>query len=114
MIDLYIMGVIYFVLGIVHFTHPKFYKPMMPKFLPAHLPLIYWSGVAEIVLGLGVLFTNTRSFAIWGIIAMLALFLIVHVNMLFPKNRLGMPLWALILRLHIQLALMYWAFVNLP
>jgi len=87
---------------------------MMPKFLPAHLPLIYWSGVAEIVLGLGVLFISTRSFALWGIIAMLTVFLIVHVNMLFPKNRLGMPLWALILRLHIQFALMYWAFVNLP
>ena len=101
MIDLYIMGIIYFVLGIIHFTHPKFYKPMMPKFLPAHLPLIYMSGVAKIVLGLGIFFTSTRSLALWGIIAMLTVFLVVHVNMLIPKNRLKMPLWSLILRLHI-------------
>tara|TARA_B100000768_G_scaffold136342_1_gene127280 strand:+ start:188 stop:532 length:345 start_codon:yes stop_codon:yes gene_type:complete len=113
MIDLYIMGVIYFVLGIVHFTHPNFYKPMMPKFLPAHLPLIYWSGVTEIILGLGVLFPITRALSLWGIIFMLIVFLIVHVNMLFPKNRLGIPIWLIILRIPVQFILMYWAYVNL-
>ena len=108
------MGGIYFILGIVHFTHTGFYRPMMPKFLPAHDALIYWSGIAEIVLGLGVLFPVTRSIALWAIIAMLTVFLVVHVNMLLPGNRLGMSLWALGLRIPIQFALMYWAYANLP
>ena len=80
------MGGIYFILGIVHFTHTGFYRPLMPKFLPAHDALIYWSGIAEIALGLGVLFPVTRSIALWGIIAMLAVFLLVHVNMLLLET----------------------------
>ena len=88
MIQLYLMGVIYSILGVVHFTHTGFYRPFMPKFLPAHDLLIYLSGVAEILLGIGVLFPQTRILALWGLIAMLIVFLIVHVNMLFPSNGL--------------------------
>ena len=66
MIQLYCMGGIYFILGIVHFTHTGFYRPLMPKFLPAHDALIYWSGIAEIALGLGVLFPVTRSCELKG------------------------------------------------
>jgi uncharacterized membrane protein len=108
------MGGIYFILGIIHFTHTGFYRPLMPKFLPAHNALILWSGVAEIVLGLGIFFPNTRAISLIGIIAMLAVFLLVHVNMLFPENRLGVSLWLLWLRLIIQFVMMYWAYANLP
>ena len=86
----------------------------MPKFLPAHDLLIYLSGVAEILLGLGVLFPQTRSLALWGIIAILLVFLIVHINMLLPANSLGIPLWILWLRIPLQFLLIYWAYVNLP
>ena len=60
-IQLYLMGGIYFILGIIHFTHTGFYKPLMPKFLPAHNTLILWSGLAEIVLGLGIFFSKYKS-----------------------------------------------------
>ncbi|MDG1262994.1 MAG: hypothetical protein P8N57_00130 [Flavobacteriaceae bacterium] len=113
-IQLYLMGGIYFILGIIHFTHTGFYRPLMPKFLPAHNALILWSGAAEIVLGLGIFFPSTRAISLIGIIAMLAVFLLVHVNMLFPANRLGVSLWLLWLRLIIQFVLMYWAYANLP
>jgi uncharacterized membrane protein len=89
MIQLYLMGVIYTILGVVHFTHTGFYRPLMPKFLPVHDLLIYLSGIAEIVLGIGVLFPQTRSVALRGLIVMLIVFLIVHINMLFPSNQLG-------------------------
>ena len=114
MFQLYLMGIIYTVLGLVHFTHTGFYRPLMPKFLPAHDLLIYLSGVAEIFLGIGVFFPQTRSYALWGIIVMLALFLSVHINMLFPANQLGISSWILWLRLPIQFALMYWSYKNLP
>ena len=89
MIQLYLMGVIYTILGIVHFTHTGFYKPLMPKFLPANDLLIYLSGVAEIVLGIGILFPQTRSLALWGLIAMLIVFLICYfqeINLKFFLN----------------------------
>ena len=108
--SLYLMGIIYSVLGIVHFTHTGFYKPLMPKFLPAHNFLIYASGIAEIVLGIGVFFLKTKEYALWGIIAMLLVFLLVHINMLFPGNQLGVSLWILILRIPIQFVLIYWAY----
>ena len=114
MVQLCLMGVIYTILGVVHFTHTEFYRPLMPKFLPAHDLLIYLSGVAEIVLGIGVLFPQTRNVVLWGLIAMLIVFLIVHVNMLFPSNGLGISPWILWLRIPIQFILIYWAYLNLP
>lgn len=111
MYSLYIMGALYIVLGILHFTHNGFYRPLMPTFLPAHNFLIYLSGIAEVLLGLGVFFPKIRSLALWGIIAMLIVFLLlVHVNMLFPGNRLGVPLWILIMRIPLQFFLIYWAY----
>ena len=44
------------------------------------------------------------------VIAMLLVFLIVHINMLFPGNQLGVSLWILILRIPIQFVLIYWAY----
>lgn len=108
--SLYVMGIIYSVLGIVHFTHTGFYRPLMPKFLPAPTFLIYASGIAEIVLGIGVFFPTIKAYSLWGIIAMLVVFLLVHINMLFPGNRLGVSLWILILRIPIQFVLIYWAY----
>ena len=114
MFQIYLMGVIYTILGIVHFTNTRFYRPLMPKFLPAHDLLIYLSGGAEILLGIGILFPQTRVFSLWRLIAMLIVFLIVHVNMLFPSNGLGISPWILWLRIPIQFLLIYWAFINLP
>ena len=37
------MGILYAILGILHFTNTGFYRPFMPKFLPAHDLLIYLS-----------------------------------------------------------------------
>ena len=52
------MGIIYTILGIIHFTHTGFYRPLMPKFLPAHDLLIYLSGVAVLKVKIT---TPTRS-----------------------------------------------------
>jgi len=86
---------------------------MMPKFLPKHELLIYMSGLLEILLGLGVLFQSTRNSALISIILMLVVFLVVHINMLFPGNQLGIPTWILWLRIPIQFLLMYWTYINI-
>tara|TARA_B110000967_G_C18376395_1_gene313117 strand:- start:117 stop:407 length:291 start_codon:yes stop_codon:yes gene_type:complete len=75
------------------------------KILEAHDLLIYLSGVTEIFLGIRILFSQTRSVALWGVIAMLIVFLIVHVNMLSPSNQLGIFPWILWLRIPIQFIL---------
>lgn len=108
---LYLMGAIYIVAGIMHFIKPKVYLRIMPRYLPFHKPLVLLSGLAEIVLGFGLFFKTTKDLAIYGILAMLALFLLVHFYMLSnEKASAGFPKWLLLLRLPIQFALMYWAY----
>ena len=45
-LNVYLMGIIYIYLGILHFTNTDFYFPYMPDFLPYHWELIIASGVA--------------------------------------------------------------------
>ena len=112
-VNVYIMGIIYLYLGILHFTNTEFYYPYMPKFLPFHWELIIASGIAEIILGIGVLFERSRNYSLWGIILMLVAFLPVHINMLVPENSLGNSLSVLIFRIFIQFVLIYWAWKNI-
>jgi len=111
---LYVMGLLYVIAGINHFINPKIYLRIMPRYLPAHKTLVYLSGAVEILLGIGVCLTPTKTISIYGIIAMLVVFLLVHFYMLSSKKAgAGFPKWALILRLALQFALMYWAYFYL-
>ncbi|MDZ7688691.1 MAG: DoxX family protein [Halobacteriales archaeon] len=68
---LYVMSVLYVVAGVMHFVIPGFYVQIVPPFLPFPLALVYLSGTAEIVLGVGLLSERTRRLAAWGIVALL-------------------------------------------
>ena len=111
---LYLMGTIYIIGGILHFIKPKVYLRIMPRYLPFHKPLVLLSGLAEIMLGFGLFFKATKDLSIYGIIVMLAIFLLVHFYMLSSeKASAGFPKWLLLIRLPLQFALMYWAFIYL-
>jgi len=49
--------------GAMHFVIPRTYEAMVPDYLPAHRALVYASGVAEIVGGLGAINPGTRRAA---------------------------------------------------
>ena len=70
-ISYYVFGFLYCIAGILHFVMPEFYMQIMPPYLPFHLELVYLSGVAEIVLGIGLVFKVSRQWAACGIIALL-------------------------------------------
>lgn len=108
----YLMGVLYILAGMNHFRRPKMYERIVPPYIPAHSTMVLLSGVAEMVLGFMILNKNTQEEAAWGIIAILFAFIPVHIYMLQNKDAaLKLPKWLLILRLPIQLGLMYWAFL---
>lgn len=108
---LYLMACMYILAGIFHFIKPKIYMRIMPRFIPNHKAMVYWSGVAEIALGIGLCFAITKTLAIYGIIVMLIVFLSVHFYMLSNKKAgAGVPTWILVFRLPLQFGLMYWAF----
>ena len=67
----YLMGVMYIGAGVVHLIKPEYYLPIMPKYLPYHLELIYLSGVCEIICGLLIFFNQTQALGAWLTIALL-------------------------------------------
>jgi len=95
----------------MHFVRPKMYMRILPSYLPGHKFLVNLSGLVEITLGIALCFLANKDVAIYSIIALLTFFLPVHIHMLFDKRAaMGLPKWALILRIPLQFALMSWAF----
>lgn len=109
---LYLMAAAYIIAGIMHFVKPKMYMRILPGYLPGHKYLVNLTGFLEIVVGVALCFSQSKSLAIYTVIVMLVFFLPVHFHMLFGKNAsMGVPKWILVLRIPLQFALMYWAFM---
>ncbi len=110
-IDQYILGIIMVVAGIAHFKKPEIYLKIMPDYLPAHKTLVLLSGILEMILGLMLLNPDTQTIAAWSIIALMVIFLPVHIHMIRNKEAsLNLPKWFLWLRIPLQFGLMYWAY----
>lgn len=108
----YIMGLVYVLAGINHFRTPRLYLKIIPPYFSNPKLLNQLSGLAEILLGVCVCISQLSSIASIGIIILLiAVFpanLYMYQN---DKARLGMPKWLALLRLPIQLILIYWAYL---
>ena len=108
----YLIGVLFVLAGMNHFRKPKIYERIMPPYIPAHSSLVMLSGLAEMILGFMIMNKNTQEIAAWGIIIMLAAYFPVHIYMLQNERAaLKLPKWVLILRLPLQFALIYWAYL---
>ncbi|MBA3540989.1 MAG: DoxX family membrane protein [Deltaproteobacteria bacterium] len=99
--------------GVNHFIGTATYVAMMPAELPAPLALVYLSGVAEILGGLGLILPATRRLAAWGLIALFVAVFPANLNMALNDLPLGastIPRWALWARLPLQLVFIAWAY----
>jgi uncharacterized membrane protein len=98
--------------GINHFVNDHLFVRMMPGYLPWHLELVWWSGIAEIVLGLAVIPQRTRRIAGWGLLALLVAVFPANLEMaLHPDRWPELPELALWLRLPFQPLLLWWVWV---
>ena len=70
-LTIYMMSLLYIIVGIKHFTDPVFFLKIMPSYLAYHLELVYLSGFFEILFGVLLIFKVTRFYAAWGIILLL-------------------------------------------
>jgi len=109
-LSLVAQAALYVLSGINHFWHPAPYLQIMPDHYAHPASLVYASGAAEILGGIGLLVPATRRFAAAGIVLMLLVFLDVHQFMLlhpgwFPE----VPIWLLWARIPLQFALIAWA-----
>jgi uncharacterized membrane protein len=107
-----ILAIFFIVAGSLHFLVPQSYLKIMPPYLPAPLLLVRISGAAEVLGGLGLFVPSTRQAAAWGLVALLIAVLPVHIYMVIDHESFAsIPLWALWLRIPLQLPLIYWAWL---
>jgi uncharacterized membrane protein len=112
-----VMSLLYIGAGVTHFLNPKVFTEIVPPQLPQPLALVYLSGVAEIVLGIGVLFKRTRRLSAWGLIALLLAVFPANIYMAtntvlpdsVPDGSRGLARIALWARLPLQGVLVAWA-----
>ncbi|MES1224504.1 MAG: DoxX family protein [Bacteroidota bacterium] len=107
---LYAMALFYIGAGSYHFIRPKFYRRIMPPWLIWHMPLIYISGAFEIILGILLIPEATRNSAAWGLVILLILIFPANIQMMLNFKRKRSPyLWITVLRLPLQIVVIWWA-----
>jgi uncharacterized membrane protein len=65
------LTVMFVLVGISHFAKPEKLEAMIPPHWPYRHAMNYISGGAEIILGILLLFTATRTWAAYGLLALL-------------------------------------------
>ena len=65
------MSLLYVIVGIKHFTNTDFFVTIVPPIINCKEEVVLVSGLIEIILGILLLFNQTRKFAAWGIILLL-------------------------------------------
>ncbi|WP_020604480.1 DoxX family protein [Spirosoma spitsbergense] len=107
---LYLQAIVYIAAGLNHFVSPKTYLAIMPPYIPAHEQMVLLSGVAEVVLGVGLLFSSTRSLAAWGLVLLLIAVFPANVYMVTSNRFRRFPAWLRWARLPLQGVLIWWAY----
>ena len=108
---LFLQAAFYIFAGVSHFRNPKFFLKITPKWVPGPEKVNLIVGAIEVILGIGLLIPLTRSFAAIGIILLLiAVFPanIYHFQKALKKGKMVIPT---LIRLPVQLLLIYWAYV---
>lgn len=105
------MVLLYIAAGTNHLIHPEVYKQIMPDWVPLHDAMIFISGICEIIFALFLLPPLTRRIAAWCIIALLIAVFPANIQMMLNylhENKSG--LWLTVLRLPLQIVLVWWAY----
>lgn len=75
--------------------------------------MVFWSGVAEVLGGFGVLIPFTKTYAAWGLILLLVAVFPANIDMFLKAyQKQGWTLYTFItlLRLPLQFVLIYWVY----
>jgi uncharacterized membrane protein len=102
----------FFIGGIAHFVFTEAEMCIVPPYIPWPWAAVIVSGVFELLGAAGVLWRPTRRLAGLGLMALAVAVTPAHIYMLQQPQLFEIPVWALWLRLPIQiglLALIWWS-----
>ena len=85
----YLLGVVFIVLGALHFALPEVYTRIMPPFFPLPLFWVLLSGGLELLGGVGLLLRRFRRGAAYGLALLMVAFFPVHIYMLLYPAEVG-------------------------
>jgi uncharacterized membrane protein len=110
-VSLTLMILFYVFTGVNHFVHPEVFMKIMPSWLPYHHQLVFISGVCEVAFALLFIFPITRSIGVCCIILLLVAIFPANIQMLLNYlEENNKYLWIAILRLPLQIILIWWAY----
>ena len=108
------MSLLYVTVGVKHFTNTDFFVSIVPPIIDCKKEAVLISGFVEVLLGLLLLFKNTRKLAAWGIILLLIAVFPANIYLYisdFARNIIGISKDQALLRLPFQIPLLiiaYW------
>lgn len=107
----FILILILLVAGIMHFIKPQPFLKIMPDYVPYHKLMVFASGIVEILGAFLLLFKQTQIFGAYLCIALF--FAVFPANIEMAKDfyqSQNKYLWLAILRLPLQIILIWWAY----
>jgi uncharacterized membrane protein len=106
-------GPFYILAGLMHFIKPRWYRAIMPPYVPAHRELVAASGVAEMLGGMALLCPDVqvRRIGAWWTVATLVAVFPANVHMALNHRDYPVPggRMALLARLPFQAVFIAWA-----
>jgi uncharacterized membrane protein len=109
-VSLLLMASFYIFAGFSHFRIPKFFLSITPKWVPVPEKVNFLIGAFEIIMGIALLFSVSRSYAAWGIIILLIAVFPANVYHLQKSIEKKKGILLTTIRLPLQFVLIYWAY----
>jgi uncharacterized membrane protein len=76
----WLLAALLLVVGVAHLVAPGKVEPLVPEWWPAKRLTVYASGVAEVVIGIGLLVPATRPWAAGVAVVMFLAYTLVHLD----------------------------------
>ena len=107
-ITIYILSVMYIIIGIKHFTSLEYFINIMPPFIPFKEFAVYFTGLIEIFGGLMLLSKSTRKIGAFLIIILLLIVFPANIYLYIsedPRHLIGISQNQALLRIPFQIPL---------
>ncbi len=100
--------------GIMHFVNPSFFDAIVPPWVPgSERAATHASGVAEVLVGVGIVFARTRRLALWSAAALFVAVYPANLYMAWDwRDRELSERLVAYGRLPLQIPLVWWAIVT--